>query len=66
MGVDALVVDDLLGHLSNVRSGVRGIYNRTQTLSRQREAVAAWNARIATLILDAIPLTRKRAGTAGA
>jgi integrase len=50
MGVDALVVDDLLGHLGNVRSGVRGIYNRAQTLSRQREAVAAWNARIAALI----------------
>jgi integrase len=57
MGVDALVVDDLLGHLSNVRSGVRGVYNRAQTLSRQREAVAAWNAKIAALILSVISLT---------
>jgi integrase len=61
MGVDALVVDDLLGHLSNVRSGVRGIYNRAQTLSRQREAVAAWNVRIATLTPDVISLTREHA-----
>jgi integrase len=58
IGVDALVVDDLLGHLSNVRSGVRGIYNRAQTLSRQREAVAAWNARIATLIWQVAELHR--------
>jgi integrase len=57
MGVDALVVDDLLGHLSNVRSGVRGIYNRAQTLSRQRESVAAWSARIAAIMLRVISLT---------
>jgi integrase len=53
MGVDALVVNDLLGHLNNIRGGVRGIYNKADTMSRQREAVALWSAKLATLALAA-------------
>jgi integrase len=46
LDVDALAIDDLLGH---VRHGVRGIYNRSVTLSRQREAIAKWTALLAAL-----------------
>jgi integrase len=53
MGVDALVIDDLLGHLNNIRGGVRGIYNKADTLSRQREALALWSAKLATLVSPA-------------
>ena len=37
-GTDALTVEDLLGHLTGVRSGVAGIYNRASTLERQRRS----------------------------
>jgi integrase len=49
MGVDALTIEDLLGHLTGVRSGVAGVYNRAATLSRQREALTLWNAKLASL-----------------
>ena len=48
-GTDALVVEDLLGHLTGVRSGVAGVYNRASTLDRQRQAIEAWSARLTTL-----------------
>jgi integrase len=48
-GTDALIVEDLLGHLTGVRSGVAGVYNRAATLPRQREALALWSAKLATL-----------------
>jgi integrase len=48
-GTDALVVEDLLGHLSGVRSGVAGIYNRAGTLERQREALKAWSAKLSAM-----------------
>jgi integrase len=48
-GADALVVEDLLGHLGGIRSGVAGVYNKAQTLPRQREAVKAWAAKLLNL-----------------
>jgi hypothetical protein len=44
--VDALVIDDLLGH---TRLGVRGTYNRSQTLERQRPALRSWAIKLAVL-----------------
>ena len=51
-GTDALTVEDLLGHLTGVRSGVAGVYNRASTLERQREALEAWSAKLAALRSD--------------
>ena len=48
-GVDALVIEDLLGHLTGVRGGIAGIYNRSATLPRQRAALEAWSAKLAAL-----------------
>lgn len=48
-GTDALAVEDLLGHLTGVRSGVAGVYNRASTLERQRESLEAWSARLEAL-----------------
>jgi integrase len=51
-GVDPLVIEDLLGHTTGVRSGVRGIYNRAETLARQAPALRAWAAHLAALERD--------------
>ena len=57
-GVDSLVIEDLLGHIST-RQGVAGIYNRSVTLTRQREALEAWAARLALLAGgNVVPLRR--------
>jgi len=47
-GVDSLVIEDLLGHIV-IRRGVAGIYNRSVTLAKQREALRAWADRLAPL-----------------
>ena len=49
-GVDPLVIEDLLGHTTGVRSGVRGVYNRAETLARQAPALRAWALRLAALV----------------
>jgi integrase len=49
-GVDPLVIEDLLGHSTGVRSGVWGIYNRSETLARQRPALRAWAEKLAALV----------------
>jgi integrase len=56
-GADALVIEDLLGHLTGVRSGVAGVYNRASTLERQREALEAWSAKLEALtaLVPAMP-----------
>jgi integrase len=48
-GTDALTVEDLIGHLTGVRSGVAGVYNRASTLERQRESLEAWSKKLETL-----------------
>jgi integrase len=48
-GADALTVEDLLGHLTGVRSGVAGVYNRASTLERQRESLEAWSKKLEAL-----------------
>ena len=48
-GTDALTVEDLLGHLTGVRSGVAGVYNRSLTLTRQRMALEAWSKKLEAL-----------------
>jgi integrase len=48
-GVDALVIEDLLGHLTGVRGGIAGVYNAATTLDRQRRALAGWRATLAAL-----------------
>ena len=49
VAVDALVVEDLLGHLTGVRGGVAGVYNRAKTIERQRVALEAWSAALLRL-----------------
>ena len=49
-GVDSLVVEDLLGHMSGVRGGIAGVYNRAVTLAKQREALNEWAAKLTTLM----------------
>ena len=46
-GVDALVIEDLLEHLTGVRGGIAGVYNAATTLDRQRRALAGWSATLA-------------------
>ena len=48
-GVDVLTVEDLLGHSSGVRLGVAGVYNRAETLERQRPALRQWAIKLAML-----------------
>ena len=48
-GVDVLVIEDLLGHLTGVRGGIAGVYNAATTLDRQRRALAGWSATLAAL-----------------
>lgn len=45
-GTDPLVIEDLLGHLSGVRRGVAGVYNRAETIERQRAAIDQWAIRL--------------------
>jgi integrase len=47
--VDALTIEDLLGHLTGVRGGIAGVYNAARTLDRQRRALAGWSATLAAL-----------------
>jgi integrase len=49
-GVDALVIEDLLGHLTGVRGGVAGIYNSAKTINRQRQALAGWSKTLQKLL----------------
>ena len=57
-GVDSLVIEDLLGHIST-RLGVAGIYNRSVTLAKQREVLSAWALRLALLAGgNVVPLRR--------
>ena len=49
-GVDALVIEDLLGHLTGVRGGVAGIYNSAKTIDRQRQALAGWSKTLQKLL----------------
>jgi integrase len=49
-GTDVLTVEDLLGHTSGARRGVAGTYNRAETLERQRPALRAWAAKLATFV----------------
>ena len=48
--VDALVIEDLLGHLTGVRGGVAGIYNSAKTINRQRQALAGWSKTLQKLL----------------
>ena len=59
-GVDTLVVEDLLGHLSGVRGGMAGVYNRSVTLAKQAEALSSWADRLAKLAGgNVVPLRRQ-------
>jgi integrase len=58
-GVDPLVIEDLLGHTTGVRGGIAGVYNRSVTLAKQREALGAWSAKLTTLMGENVmPLRR--------
>ena len=49
-GVDSLVIEDLLGHASGVRGGIAGVYNRSVTMIKQREALNDWAAKLTTFM----------------
>lgn len=58
-GVDTLVVEDLLGHLSGVRGGMAGVYNRSVTLAKQAEALSGWADRLEVLMgANVVPFKR--------
>jgi integrase len=57
-GVDALIVEDLLGHISGVRGGVAGVYNRSETLGKQATALNDWADKLAALT-NVVPLRRR-------
>lgn len=48
-GVDPLAIEDLLGHTSGLRGGIKGVYNRSQTLEKQRPALRSWAIKLAAL-----------------
>lgn len=61
-GVDPLVIEDLLGHTTGVRGGIAGVYNRSVTLTKQREALGAWSAKLTMLMGENVtPLHGRRA-----
>ena len=39
---DPLTIEDLLGHMTGLRGGMAGVYNRAETLGRQRPALREW------------------------
>jgi integrase len=58
-GVDTLIVEDLLGHISGVRGGMAGVYNRSVTLTKQADALSDWAAKLAALAgANVIPIRR--------
>ena len=60
-GVDSLVIEDLLGHTTGVRGGIAGVYNRSVTLAKQRDALNAWAAKLTTLMGDNVTPLRQPA-----
>ena len=46
---DPLTIEDLLGHTTGVRGGMAGVYNRAETLGRQRPALREWAILLAGL-----------------
>ena len=48
-GVDTLVVEDLLGHLSGARGGMAGVYNRSITMLQQGRALDDWANKLMAL-----------------
>ena len=48
-GTDPLTIEDLLGHMTGVRAGMAGVYNRAETLERQRPALRSWAIKLAAL-----------------
>jgi integrase len=46
---DPLTIEDLLGHMTGARAGMAGVYNRAQTLERQRPALRSWAIKLAAL-----------------
>lgn len=60
LGADTLVVEDLLGHVSGVRRGVAGVYNRSVTFPKQEQALKDWAAKLASLS-NVMPLKRQAA-----
>lgn len=60
-GVDTLIVEDLLGHISGVRGGMAGVYNRSVTLPKQTQALSDWAAKLEALGLPKVVAFRPRA-----
>jgi integrase len=59
-GVDALAIEDLLGHRGGLRGGVKGTYNRSVTFGKQAAALADWAAKLAGLAgANVVPLRRR-------
>ena len=46
---DPLTIEDLLGHTTGMRGGMAGVYNRAETLARQRPALREWSVLLGTL-----------------
>lgn len=57
MGVSRDVVELILNHQSGTRSGVAGIYNRSELLPERRKALESWANALGSLVLpERIPL----------
>lgn len=50
LGIAPHVVEEILNHRSGHRSGVRGIYNRSNYANEVRLALGMWNNHIRALI----------------
>ena len=55
LGVDPHVIEAVLNHVSGVRSGVAGIYNRALYVNEKRAALQLWGARIASMARQPTP-----------
>lgn len=55
IGVDQVVVEKILNHVSGSLSGVGGIYNRFEYAERRRAALEAWGNFVENLVSDAAP-----------
>jgi len=50
LGVDTRVVETALNHVSGVKSGIVGVYQRAEHREAVRAAFAAWDTRVAELV----------------
>jgi integrase len=61
LGVRSDVIEAALNHISGSRSGVAGIYNRSELLNERRAALSIWSSYIEGLVTERVVPLRQRA-----